>query len=47
MISFSWQQNRPYSHLQVYDNLHGAVKKTDVPKILDKLVEQGTGHECT
>jgi hypothetical protein len=36
------QQNRPFSHLQIFENLHQAVKKASVVKILDKLVEQGS-----
>lgn len=35
------QQNRPYSHLNVFDNLHGIVKKASVPKILNQLSESG------
>ena len=34
-------QNRPYSAQNVFDNLHGKVKKALVPKILDKLVADG------
>eukprot|EP00474_Spongospora_subterranea_P008928 CRZ09386.1 hypothetical protein [Spongospora subterranea] len=33
--------NRPYSHLNVFDNLHGAVKKVLVPKILNQLSDSG------
>lgn len=33
--------NRPYSHLNVYDNLHGVVKKPSVPKILNQLSDEG------
>lgn len=34
--------NRPYSAINVYDNLHGAVPKASVPRILDKLCEGET-----
>jgi 26S proteasome regulatory subunit (ATPase 3-interacting protein) len=33
--------NRPYSHLQVFENLHKAVKKASVPKILEALEKEG------
>lgn len=32
--------NRPYAHIQVFDNLHKRVKKTMVPKILDELEKE-------
>jgi 26S proteasome regulatory subunit (ATPase 3-interacting protein) len=35
------RQNRPYSPLQVFENLHGAVKKASVPKVLEALEKEG------
>ena len=35
-------QNRPYSLINIFDNLHGAVKKAQLGKILDALVEEGS-----
>lgn len=35
-------QNRPYSLINIFDNLHGAVKKSQLVKILDALVEEGS-----
>lgn len=34
-------QNRPYSYLTVWENLHRTIKKASVPRILDQLTEQG------
>jgi 26S proteasome regulatory subunit (ATPase 3-interacting protein) len=34
-------QNRPYSLINIFDNLHGAVKKSQLIKILDSLVDEG------
>jgi 26S proteasome regulatory subunit (ATPase 3-interacting protein) len=34
-------KNRPYSAINVYDNLHGKIKKASVQKALDALVESG------
>jgi 26S proteasome regulatory subunit (ATPase 3-interacting protein) len=33
------QQNRPYSLIDIFNNLHGAVGKTALQKVLDKLIE--------
>jgi len=41
VLDYLVQQNRPYSYIQIFDNLHGVVKKNDVPKICDKLVADG------
>jgi hypothetical protein len=38
ILEYMISQNRPYSVQNVFDNLHGKVKKALVPKILDKLV---------
>ncbi len=35
-------QNRPYSLINIFDNLHGAIKKSQLGKILDALVEEGS-----
>ena len=35
-------QNRPYSLINIFDNLHGAIKKSQLTKILDALVEEGS-----
>ena len=35
-------QNRPYSLVNIFDNLHGAIKKSLLGKILDALVEDGS-----
>lgn len=34
-------QNRPYSAQNVFDNLHGSIKKANCGKLLDSLVEKG------
>ena len=34
-------QNRPYSIINVFDNLHGKVKKSDLQKALDNLAASG------
>lgn len=34
------QQNRPYSFINIFDNLRGAIKKSLLQKILDSLVEE-------
>ena len=33
------RQNRPYNLLNIYDNLHGTIKKPALEKILEELVE--------
>jgi 26S proteasome regulatory subunit (ATPase 3-interacting protein) len=35
------QQNRPYSALNIFDNLRGAIKKPEVIRILDALSTEG------
>ena len=35
------EQNRPYNLLNVYDNLHGKIKKPLLQNILDELSEEG------
>ena len=34
------QQNRPYSAINIFDNLHGKIKKGQVIKILDELANE-------
>jgi Fe2+ or Zn2+ uptake regulation protein len=41
ILEYMVSQNRPYSHQNVFDNLHGKVKKASVPKILDALADAG------
>lgn len=41
ILKYMLDQNRPFSALQVYENLHRTIKKAQVPRILDKLVEEG------
>eukprot|EP01022_Parablepharisma_sp_SALTPOND_P028409 TRINITY_DN70920_c1_g1_i1.p1 TRINITY_DN70920_c1_g1~~TRINITY_DN70920_c1_g1_i1.p1 ORF type:complete len:325 (+),score=50.82 TRINITY_DN70920_c1_g1_i1:91-1065(+) len=41
ILAYMKEQNRPYSALNVFDNLHGEIKKADVQKILDSLVKDG------
>jgi 26S proteasome regulatory subunit (ATPase 3-interacting protein) len=41
LLDYMRRGNRPYSALNVYDNLHGAVGKAVVPRILDKLAADG------
>jgi len=41
ILRYMTEQNRPYAALQVYDNLHEAIKKPLVIKIMDKLTDEG------
>eukprot|EP00954_Amorphochlora_amoebiformis_P023616 1361183-Amorphochlora_amoeboformis.AAC.1 len=41
------QQNRPYSHTQVFENLHRIVKKSMVPVVLKRLADRGTDMAAT
>ena len=36
------KQNRPYNALNVYDNLHGKIKKQAIEAILNELTEEGS-----
>lgn len=40
LFEFLLHQNRPYSLVNIYDNLRGAIKKPQLQKTLDKLVEK-------
>lgn len=35
------KQNRPYSLINIFDNLHGKIKKPQVQRILDSLTDAG------
>lgn len=35
------KQNRPYSLINIFDNLHGKIKKPQVQRILDSLASAG------
>lgn len=37
--SYLTQQNRPYSLIDIFNNLHGSIGKTALQKILEKLVD--------
>lgn len=37
----AWQQNRPYSVLQLFDNLHAAIPRTRMQQMLDKFTADG------
>ncbi|OMJ81292.1 hypothetical protein SteCoe_18286 [Stentor coeruleus] len=41
VFEYMFHQNRPYSLLNIFDNLRGAIKKPQMQKVLDKLVENG------
>lgn len=41
ILAYMIQMNRPFNHLQVFENLHRTVKKAAVPRILDHLTERG------
>ena len=41
VVSCSPQQNRPYTALVVYENLHQSIKKPALIKYLDELSEEG------
>lgn len=41
VFEYMLHQNRPYSLLNIFDNLRGSIKKPQMQKVLDKLVENG------
>lgn len=41
ILDYLNRANRPYSHTQIFENLHGVVKKAAVPRCLDKLALEG------
>jgi len=40
------EKNRPYSLINIHDNLHGKIKKANLEKLLDKL-SKGEDGELT
>jgi 26S proteasome regulatory subunit, ATPase 3, interacting protein len=42
VLSYLRKTNRPYSATDITNNLHNAVTKTSLQKILQQLVEAGT-----
>ncbi len=40
VLNYMINQNRPYSLINIYDNLHGNIKKGQLQKILDLLTEE-------
>ena len=40
VLNYLITQNRPYSSINIFDNLHGAIKKSQLGKILDALTEE-------
>lgn len=38
ILEYMLKQNRPYSVLNIFDNLHGKIKKSDIEKSLNSLV---------
>ena len=40
VLDYMTKQNRPYSLINIFDNLHAAVKKPLLEKILDDLCEE-------
>ena len=40
------QQNRPYSSIQVYDNLHHRISKSTVDRLLDFMSSNDLGVKC-
>jgi hypothetical protein len=41
VLDYMMAQNRPYSLINICDNLHGSIKKAQLQKILDSLTEEG------
>ena len=40
VLNYLITQNRPYSSINIFDNLHGLIKKSQLGKILDALTEE-------
>lgn len=40
VLDYMTKQNRPYSLINIFDNLHAAVKKPLLEKVLDDLCEE-------
>eukprot|EP01138_Halocafeteria_seosinensis_P005860 gb/GECG01005990.1/.p1 GENE.gb/GECG01005990.1/~~gb/GECG01005990.1/.p1 ORF type:complete len:373 (+),score=102.62 gb/GECG01005990.1/:1-1119(+) len=47
VLDYVNKQNRPYSVLNIFENLHGAVKKASLTRVLDKLADEGKIHAKT
>ncbi len=45
VLSYLRSQNRPYSAIDVVNNLHNAFGKSDVQRALDSLVAEGKVKE--
>ena len=45
-MQYMKQQNRPYSAIQVHDNLHKRIQKPTVERCLATLAEDGGGLRC-
>lgn len=45
VLEYMNTQNRPYSLINVFDNLHGAVKKAALGRVLDALAAEGSLKE--
>jgi hypothetical protein len=46
IVDYMFQQNRPYSSQNVFDNLHGAIPKAQTAVLLEKLCsEEEAGEE--
>lgn len=41
LVEYLNRANRPFSAINVFDNLHGLIGKTVLPRMLDKLAEEG------
>jgi len=46
ILQYMKQQNRPYSSIQIHDNLHKRVPKTTLEKVLTTLTSPGGGLLC-
>ena len=40
VLNYMKNQNRPYSLINIFDNLHGAIKKSQLQNILDSLTKE-------
>ena len=45
IVQYMKQQNRPYSAIQVFDNLHKRIPKSTVEKVLSVLSEQNSSSD--
>lgn len=42
LLQYMEEQNRPYSAINVHDNLHGAIRKAQVVRVLDQMAADGS-----